>query len=204
VHFLLGARSQVGLRNWIFDKNPISNPLKGSGMREALNSASETHTLVLGVGNPLCGDDGVGARIIELLGQPASLSGRTLPPGACVQDAGLPGWGLPSWLEGWSRVFLVDAVEMGLEPGEWRRFCPEEVKYNLEDEAFSQSDLFSLHQPGLACGLALAQALDLLPEELVIYGVQPADTTPGAPLSPQVNACLPQLVEQLLNDISNT
>ena len=157
---------------------------------------SENHTLVLGVGNPLCGDDGVGARIVELLGQPASISGRTLPPGICVQDAGLPGWGLPSWLEGWSRVFLVDAVDMGLEPGAWRRFCQEEVKYNLEDEAFS------LHQPDLACGLALAQALKLLPEELVIYGVQPADTTPGAPLSPLVNASLPQLVEKILDDIS--
>ena len=157
---------------------------------------SENHTLVLGVGNPLCGDDGVGARIVEMLGQPASASGRILPPGTSVQDAGLPGWGLPSWLEGWSRVFLVDAVDMGLEPGEWRRFCQEEVKYSLEDEAFS------LHQPDLACGLALAQALKLLPEELVIYGVQPADTTPGAPLSPQVDASLPQLVEKILDDIS--
>lgn len=158
---------------------------------------SENRTLVLGVGNPLCGDDGVGARVIELLGQPASISGRTLPPGTCLQDAGLPGWGLPSWFEGWSRVFLVDAVDMGLEPGMWRRFCPEEVKYSLADETFS------LHQPDLACGLALAQALNLLPEELVIYGVQPADTTPGGPLSPQVNASLPQLVENLINEINN-
>jgi hydrogenase maturation protease len=164
---------------------------------------SENHTLVLGVGNPLCGDDGVGARIVEMLEQPGSVSGRTLPPGTCVQDAGLPGWGLPSWLEGWSRVFLVDAVDMGLEPGAWRRFCPEEVKYNLEDEAFSQSEFLSLHQPDLACGLALAQALNLIPEELVIYGVQPADTTPGAPLSPQVIACLPQLLDKIVDDIIN-
>ena len=165
---------------------------------------SEKPTLVLGVGNPLCGDDGVGARVIEMLAQPASISGRALPPGTCVQDAGLPGWGLPSWLEGWQRVFLVDAVDMGLEPGTWRRFCPEEVKYSLQDEALSQSEFSSLHQPDLACGLALAQALNLLPQELVIYGVQPADTTPGAPLSPQVNASLPQLVDQILDDISNS
>lgn len=156
----------------------------------------QQHTLVLGVGNPLCGDDGVGARIVEMLGEPASLSGRALPPGTCVQDAGLPGWGLPSWLEGWTRVFVVDAVEMGLPPGAWRRFCPGDVQYILTDTTFS------LHQPDLACGLALAEALHMLPEELVIYGVQPADTTPGASLSPQVSASLPQLVENLLNDLS--
>ena len=63
---------------------------------------------------------------------------------------------------------------MGLEPGSWRRFRPEEVKLWLQD-----GDL-SLHQPDLACGLALAQALDLLPEHLVLYGVQPAQTEPGA------------------------
>jgi hydrogenase maturation protease len=132
---------------------------------------------------------------------PAGLSataGRIFPPGIQVQDAGLPGWGLPSWLEGWDSVFLIDAVEMGQEPGSWRKFCLEDVKYGLDDQTLS------LHQPDLACGLALAKALDLLPENLVIYGVQPADTTPGASLSPQVSACLPELIEQILYDLGQT
>lgn len=157
----------------------------------------EGHTLILGVGNPLCGDDGVGARIVEMLDQSTSNSERTLPPGTCVQDAGLPGWGLPSWLEGWPRVILIDAVDMGLEPGTWHRFCQEDVKYILSDE------ILTLHQPDLACGLALAQTLNMLPDDLVIYGVQPADTTPGAPLSPQVESSLPKLVEKIINDIYN-
>jgi hydrogenase maturation protease len=149
-------------------------------------------TLILGVGNALCGDDSVGPRLVELLAK------RALPPGVLVQDAGLPGWGLPTWLEGWRSVFLVDAVEMGLAAGCWRRFRPEDVKLWLQEESLS------LHQPDLACGLALAQALNLLPERLYIYGVQPAQTEPGAPLSPQVSASLTGLADQIILDLGKT
>lgn len=145
--------------------------------------------LVLGTGNPLMGDDGVGSQVIELLAE------RSLPPNVKIEDAGLPGWGLPAWFEGWSNVILVDAVQMGQAPGSWRRFRPEEVRLELE------TDALSLHQPDLACGLALAQALDLLPENLVLYGVEPAVVNPGEALSPAVRQSLPDLVASILNDL---
>jgi len=145
--------------------------------------------LVLGIGNPSMGDDGVGNQVIELLAESA------LPPNVEIEDAGLPGWGLPAWFEGWSNVILVDAVQMGQAPGSWRRFHPEEVQMELENDALS------LHQPDLACGLALAQALDLLPENLVLYGVEPADVNPGEALSPAVRHSLPDVVASILNDI---
>ena len=145
--------------------------------------------LVLGIGNPLMGDDGVGNQVIELLAE------VDLPPNVKIEDAGLPGWGLPAWFEGWSNVILVDAVQMGCSPGSWRRFQPEEVQLVLED------DSLSLHQPDLACGLALAQALDLLPENLLLYGVEPAGVHPGQALSPAVRHCLPDIVASILNDL---
>ena len=145
--------------------------------------------LVLGIGNPLMGDDGVGNQVIELLAR------VNLPPNVRIEDAGLPGWGLPAWFEGWSNVILVDAVQMGCSPGSWRRFRPEEVRVELENDALS------LHQPDLACGLALAQALDLLPENLVLYGVEPAGVNPGQALSPAVRHSLPDVVASILNDL---
>lgn len=145
--------------------------------------------LVLGIGNPLMGDDGVGNRVIELLAE------RDLPPNVKIEDAGLPGWGLPAWFEGWSNVILVDAVQMGRSPGSWRRFQTEEVQFVLENDALS------LHQPDLACGLALAQALELLPENLVLYGVEPAVVNPGEALSPAVRHSLPDVVTSILNDL---
>lgn len=145
--------------------------------------------LVLGIGNPLMGDDGVGNQVIELLAE------RDLPPNVKIEDAGLPGWGLPAWFEGWSNVILVDAVQMGKSPGSWRRFQTEEVQFVLENDALS------LHQPDLACGLALAQALELLPENLVLYGVEPAIVNPGEALSPAVRHSLPDVVASILNDL---
>ena len=145
--------------------------------------------LVLGIGNPLMGDDGFWNQVIELLAE------RDLPPNVKIEDAGLPGWGLPAWFEGWANVILVDAVQMGQSPGSWRRFRPEEVRLELE------TDALSLHQPDLACGLALAQALDLLPENLLLYGIEPAETRPGASLSREVRASLPEVVDSILNDV---
>jgi len=146
-------------------------------------------TLVLGIGNTLCGDDGVGSYVVE------ELAKHALPPGAQVQDAGLPGWGLPTWLEGWKSVFLIDAVDMALPEGSWRSFRFVDERYLLQEEALS------LHQADLACGLALAQELNLLPENLYIYGIQPANRTPGSSLSPVVRACIPELVTQIIQDL---
>ena len=127
-------------------------------------SASAHDVLILGIGNPLMGDDGVGIRVAELLAE------TKLPDGVTVQEAGLPGWGLPSWLEGRSNVILVDAVQMDAAPGAWKRFRPDDLRVVMEDGSLS------LHEPGLACGLALTEALNLLPERLILYGIQPAQT----------------------------
>jgi hydrogenase maturation protease len=148
-------------------------------------------TLVLGIGNPVMGDDGIGPRAVELLAD------RDLPPGVRVEEAGVPGWGLPNWLAGWSRVILIDAVHMGEQPGTWRRFSPEQVRLIASGQAVS------LHEPGLANGLELAQALDLLPEEIVIYGVEPAGNLPGQGLSPAVHSAFPGLVDTICAEIWN-
>ena len=115
-------------------------------------------TLILGLGNPLQSDDGLGVRVAEMLAD------QELPPGVKVEEVGTPGLGLAAWLEGQSRVIIVDAVYMGQSPGTWRRFGPGEVRL------IANSDVVSLHEPGLAEALALAQALDALPQEIVFYG----------------------------------
>jgi len=155
-------------------------------MQEPVNSPE---ILVLGIGNAQFGDDGAGIRLAEMLAQ------RELPPEVKVAEAGLPGWGLPIWLEGKANVILVDAVKMGQTPGSWRRFYPKDLHILME------TDSLSLHQPDLASGLALSQALDLIPENLLLYGIEPANTSPGASLSAEVNASLPEVVESIMNDI---
>lgn len=153
---------------------------------------AESHTsevLVLGVGNPIMGDDGVGPRVIELL------STAKLPANVILCDAGLPGWGLPSWWEGKPNVILIDAIQMGQAPGSWKRFQTDEITLELD------SDVCTLHKPDLACGLALSQALDMLPANLLIYGIEPADLTLGAPLSLAVESSLPEVIASILQDV---
>lgn len=152
---------------------------------------STPRTLVLGVGNLLLGDDGVGIHVVE------QLAGRHIPSYVSVVDAGTPGWGLPAWFEGQQKVIIVDAVHMGETPGVWKRFNPERAKL------FTSDGILSLHEPGLANGLALAEAVGALPEEIVIYGIEPARCEIAQGLSPAIEQALGPLVEEIFAEIWN-
>lgn len=135
------------------------------------------------------GDDGAGIRAIELL------AGRVLPSNVKLELAGTPGWGLPAWLEGWDSVIIVDAANMDQTPGTWRRFDAEEVSL------LTEGDILSLHQSDLAGGLALAEALDLLPHKVVFYGIEPDCADPGQDLSLAVSKSLPNMVDNILDEL---
>jgi hydrogenase maturation protease len=145
--------------------------------------------LVLGLGNSLQGDDGLSGRAVELLAQ------RELPAQTTVEAGGTPGWGLATRLQGWQQVILVDAAELGLHAGEWRRISLEDV--HLE----AGQRFLSLHNPGVVEGLALARSLGVLPECLILYCMQPGRTDMGIGLSPAVEAGLPGLVEDIFQEL---
>lgn len=149
----------------------------------------QPHTLILGVGNTLYGDDGLGVRIAERLAQ------ERLPAGVVVEEAGLNGVDLVIKMEGWQRVILIDAVQMGTQPGTWRRFKPEEVRLIAEGQRFS------LHQSGVASALELAEALGKLPAEVILYGVEPEVLEVKEGLSPAVQAAIPELTQNILNEL---
>lgn len=142
--------------------------------------------LILGLGNPLQADDGIGCRVAE------ALTARELPPEVEALDGGTPGIGLLNLLEGRQRVIIVDAAEMGRAPGEVVRFRPEEVILT------GSAERFSLHRTAVADALALAHALNLPLPEIVFYGVQPGRTGWSDELGPEAAAALPGLVEAIL------
>jgi len=145
-------------------------------------------TLIIGLGNPLRGDDGVGVRVAQTLAE------QTLPNGVEVVDGGTQGLGLVSLLEGQQRVILIDAAEMGKSPGQFVRFTMDEAYLPGEDQSLS------IHAAGLRDALLLARALGVLPDELVIFGVQPASIEWDSVLSPQVEATLPDLIRAVLKE----
>jgi hydrogenase maturation protease len=145
-------------------------------------------TLILGLGNPLRGDDGVGVRVIE------ELNHRGLPQGVTALDGGAGGLDLLRLLERWGRVVIVDAADLGKEPGQYARFTPEQA------HLVGAPSAFSLHNAGLSEVLALADALDMRLPEMVIFGVQPAEMGWKEGLSPAVAAVLTALADAVLQE----
>ncbi|MCA9922262.1 MAG: hydrogenase maturation protease, partial [Anaerolineales bacterium] len=119
--------------------------------------------LVLGIGNPLRGDDGVGTAVIS------ALQHMPLPPDVELVDGGTAGLEIVLLLQAYRRVIVVDAADMGLLPGEWRRFGGNTAVLPANEA----NTVGTLHGAGFAEALALAEALDVLPDELVVFGVQP-------------------------------
>jgi hydrogenase maturation protease len=146
-------------------------------------------TLIIGLGNPLRGDDGVGARLAQ------ALSEQTLPGDVEVVDGGTQGMGLVPLLEGRRRVIVIDAADVGRGPGQFVRFTPDEVRLLGDDQCLS------VHAAGLREVLLLAQALDILPNKVIIFGIQPANLDWVVDLSPQVEAALPGLMEAVLAEL---
>ncbi len=151
-------------------------------------------TLILGLGNVLRGDDGVGAAVIS------SLQSQSLPDGVDLIDGGTAGLEIVLLLKEYRRVIVVDAAEMGLEAGEWRVFEGSSTIFPSSPSCLNGT----LHSAGFAEALALAEALETLPEELLVFGVQPERTLSewadwGEGLSEEVAGAVPALCEAIIN-----
>ena len=154
-------------------------------------NGSPGKTLIIGVGNLLLKDEGVGVHVVQ------ELQKKELPPSVEVHDGGVAGIGLLDFFPGASKVMLIDAAEMNLEPGTLVRFTPEEVAGNYGGPRFSAHDI------GLLEVLELARALGQCPPEVVIFGIQPKEISWGTELSPEVQVSIPKVVEAVLKEIAH-
>ena len=148
-------------------------------------------TLIIGVGNLLLKDEGVGVHVAQ------ELQKKDLPAEVEVYDGGVAGIGLLDFFRKASKLLLIDAAEMNLKPGTVVRFTPEKVK------DLSGGGKFSTHDVGLLEVLELAKALGHCPEDVVIIGIQPKEISWGTDLSPEVQASIPQVMEMVLKEISS-
>lgn len=141
--------------------------------------------LILGLGNPLCGDDGLGPVAV------ARLAKRYAPgPGVEIVDGGTLGLALLSELEGARKVILVDAVRTGDPPGSPVRVEGEEIEQVARHR-------LSPHQIGVADLLQAARVTGCLPDRLVLLGVVPETIELGLGCSPAVEAALPDLIRRI-------
>jgi hydrogenase maturation protease len=148
------------------------------------------NVLVLGLGNTIMADDGVGPRVVELL-----LHQGCLPDGVKLLDGGTLGLDLLPRLEGVQRLIIVDAVETGQPPGSLVRLSGDAVPLALETK-------LSPHQMGLKDLLAVARLMDQLPSELILIGVQPAIIEMDTKLSPVVESRLLELASMVSREFT--
>lgn len=157
-----------------------------------METTPQGRVLVLGLGNLLMGDEGVGVHAVR------ELALRSLPPHVDVMDAGTPGTDLVSLLDGYDQVFIVDAVDAGQEPGAVLRFTSEQVA-----SAPGQFPM-SLHQADVLEVLRLASFVGRPLPPVVIYGVQPAELGWSTELSTTVQGQLKTLLDALEEELANT
>ena len=148
--------------------------------------------LILGLGNPLQGDDGIGCRVAQ------ELESRTLPDDVEVMDGGTPGIGLLNLFEGRQQVIIIDAAEMGRAPGEIVRFRPEDVILT------GSTERFSLHRSGVADALALARELHLALPEIIVFGVQPVQAGWSDQLSPPVQLAVEKVIDAIVGQVADS
>jgi hydrogenase maturation protease len=148
----------------------------------------EGKIVVLGVGNLLLADEGVGIHAVQALAE------RELPPAVELVDGGTSTMDLLPHLHRARRVIVIDALKAGGMPGDIYRCRPEDLLNNQEKP-------MSLHQVDFVQLLDIAKRMGYQIGPAVIYGVEPGEITWSMDLSPAVAAKMPKLLELVLTEI---
>jgi hydrogenase maturation protease len=150
----------------------------------------ELKILVLGLGNPILSDDGVGPAVAR------ELESRLGPETVTVAEASLGGLNLLELIIGYDYVVIIDAIKT--EDGQ-----PGQV-YRLDPQALTSTRYTtSTHDVNLATALEFGKKLGLdLPREIIIFAIEVTDTeTFGESFTPAVAAAIPACTAMIVEEI---
>ena len=181
-------------------------------MSERAETGRPRKTAVVGAGNLLMADEGIGVRVVQ------ALEREPLPAGVALFDAGTALFALTAELSLFDKLIVVDAVRGGELPGTIYRLELEEVlrgrQHTASPESGSAQDLglVSLHDLGVVETLMLERFADRVspgprasnPTEVVILGIEPEKIELSLELSPTLEHKLPLLLEALFDELEWT
>jgi len=148
-----------------------------------------THIVVLGLGNILLRDEGVGVRVIEELQKRYDFS----PPVKMI-DGGTAGFGLVTEIEGCQKLLVVDAVKAGNEPGTVYKFRRNDITVQIPQT-------LSVHDLGFYEALEHWKMLGIEPE-VIFLGIEPEDMSSwGFDLTPCIQDKMPKLVNLIIEEL---
>jgi hydrogenase maturation protease len=154
-----------------------------------MNQQAQLQTLVLGLGNPIRSDDGVGVVALRYLEEDPRV-----PEAVDLVEGGTKGLELVSYISGMSRLLVLDAVDVGAVAGT--------VVFTQGSELCSLPGKGNVHDLALADILNALRLLEQEPQEIVLLGIQPGTTELGTSLSKSVESSLPLLVEAAIAQLS--
>jgi hydrogenase maturation protease len=148
---------------------------------------SPPRIVVVGVGNLLLKDEGIGIHVVK------SLQDIDLPPDVQLIDGGTSP-DLIAYTRAGDKLIIVDAAKAGGEPGTIYRFQP-------GDLSGEEGTFVSAHELGLEHNLRLMSLTGNEPGEIIIIGVEPKEIEWGTELSAELLHRLPEIVKTVLGEI---
>jgi hydrogenase maturation protease len=149
-------------------------------------------TVIVGMGNPILSDDGIGIRVVREL--------KVRAPWADVVELGAGGIRLLDVLPGYERALIVDAMVTGeFACGKFRRMSLDD----LQKKTARTCNTLCVHDMDLPTAMALGRLAGLdLPEEVLIWGIEAADVENFSEvLSPAVEAAVPIVVQEMVCEL---
>ena len=147
----------------------------------------QKNVIILGVGNLILKDEGVGVHVVK------EMENRELPPGVEVIDGGTATMDLLSIIHESEKIIVIDALTSGGQPGTIYRCLPEELMDAHERP-------LSLHQVDLLDVLLMARQLGGH-VSVVIIGVEPKEISCGMELTTEVKAAVPKVIKAIFKEL---
>jgi hydrogenase maturation protease len=148
--------------------------------------------IVIGLGNTLMSDEGVGVRVVQRLSDFADEF-----PLVDFVDAGTGGMSILHLIRGKDKAIFIDCAKMGEEPGSIRKFTPQEIK---STKALVHQ---SLHEADLIKIINLSEQLSQCPAETIIFGIEPQVVKPGCELSKILAERIDEYATMVRNELSS-
>ena len=148
-------------------------------------------TVVIGLGNILLSDEGIGVHIVRRL-----LSQQDKFPLVDFIEAGSAGMNLLHILANRKKAVIIDCTKMGEKPGTIRRFSPNDV------QSVKKLGQFSLHEADILQVINLSKQLGECPKEIVFFGIEPESPEPGEELSQTLSANLDSYATEIRKEIA--
>jgi hydrogenase maturation protease len=146
--------------------------------------------LVLGIGNVLLADEGIGIHVIE------ELQKIPLPENVEIADGGTSGADLIDILAEREKVIIVDSVQTDDKAGTIRKFTLDNL-WNTSNNAVS------LHNVGISETIRMTEILGCKPGEVIFLGIKPEIVSCGLKLSKNLSRKISKIIESILTEINS-